>query len=82
MDRCKECIVTQDVQTGECPECRKIMDLILEGMTLSLKCRECQFEVATTAPYLCFQDGSKYPKECYSKLSECKYANYYKLNCI
>ena len=71
---CEQCGLWKSKATDLCPECHGIMDLEIEGLSLSWNCRNCDFSVATTANKLCFMNGKKYPKECYEKLSECPYS--------
>lgn len=71
--RCEICGLWKIEKTDQCPECDGIMDLVIEGLCLSWKCRDCDYGVATTANKLCFWDDKKYPKECYEKLAECPY---------
>lgn len=72
--RCEICGLWKIEKTDQCPECDGIMDLVIEGLSLSWKCRDCDYGVATTANKLCFWDRKEYSKECYEKLSECPYA--------
>ena len=74
INRCDECGLYKCITTDTCPECNGIMDLDISEVSLSWKCRECSYGIATTANKLCVWDNGKYPKECYNKLSECKYA--------
>lgn len=74
MSRCEICGLWKIEKTEKCPECNGIMDLVIEGLSLSWKCRNCDYGIATTANKLCYWDGKKYPKECYEKSSECPYA--------
>lgn len=73
-DRCEICGFWKSKKIGKCPQCGGVMDLKIEGVCLSWKCRECDYGISTTADKLCFWDGDKYPKEYYSKLNECPYS--------
>lgn len=74
INRCEECGLYKCATTGTCPECKGIMDFDISGISLSWRCRNCSYRISTTANKLCVWDNGKYPKECYNKLSECKYA--------
>lgn len=73
-NRCEICELWKMDKTDQCPECNGVMDLVIEGLTLSWKCRDCDYAIATTANKLCFWDEKKYSRECYEKLNECPYA--------
>lgn len=73
-NRCKICGLWNITKTDICPECNGIMDLSIEGMSLSWKCRKCDYGIAITANKLCFWDEKKYARDCYEKISECPYA--------
>lgn len=72
--RCEICGLWKIDITDQCPECNGVMDLIIEGLTLSWKCRDCDYGIATMANKLCVWDEKKFPKDCYEKLNECPYA--------
>lgn len=74
--RCDECGLYKCVSTDNCPECNGIMDLEISGVCLSWKCRNCDYGIAAAVNKLCVFDNGKYPKECYNKLSQCKYQEY------
>lgn len=73
-NRCDICGLWEIDTTAQCPECGGIIDLAIEGLSLSWTCRECAYAVATTANKLCVWDEKKYPKDCYGKLNTCPYA--------
>lgn len=74
IDRCEECGLWNVNETDVCPKCGSTMDLIIDGLSLSWKCRCCDYGIATTANKLCFFDNKKFEKECYSKITDCPYA--------
>lgn len=73
-NRCEICGLWKMNKTDQCPECSDVMDLTIERLSLSWKCRDCDYGVATTVYKLCTTDGKKYPKDCYEKLIECPFA--------
>lgn len=73
-NRCESCGLWKIPKIEKCPECNGMMDSFIEGLSLSWKCRNCAYCVATTANKLCYWDGKKYSKECYVKSSICPYA--------
>lgn len=73
-DRCCECGLWKIKKTEICPECGSIIDLNINALCLSWKCRKCNYGVSTTANKLCFWDNGKYPNEFYSKIMSCPYA--------
>lgn len=73
-NRCEICGLWKMDKTDSCPECNGVMDLVIEGLTRSWKCRDCDYGIATTANKLCFWDEKKYSRECYEKSNECPYA--------
>lgn len=50
------------------------MDMTIEGVCLSWKCRECSYGVATTAQKLCYWDNKKFSRECYLQITKYPYA--------
>lgn len=73
-DRCSICGLWNVSKTADCPECGAIMDSSIKSLTLSWKCRKCDYGIATMAKLLCFFDNKKFAKECYSKINNCPYA--------
>ena len=73
-NRCELCGLWKIGKTEQCPECNSTMDLHMEGLSLSWKCRNCDWGIVTTANKLCYLDRKKYPKDCYEKISQCSYA--------
>ncbi len=61
--------------TDSCPTCGAMMDLCIAGLSLSWKCRKCDYGVATTVNKLCFwnNNNNNFSKECYSKIKTCPY---------
>ena len=74
-DRCEECGFWDIPNTEKCPECGNIVDLSIDDVCMSWKCRKCEYAVAATANKLCYWDAGKYSKENYSKLDTCTYAD-------
>ena len=72
-DRCLGCKLYCVETTDVCPICKNIIDLEINGLTLSWKCRKCDYEVATTVYKLCVVDNGKYSKEQYGKRKICPY---------
>lgn len=74
MDRCKECGLWKAPKTDKCPACGATMDMEIEGLSLSWKCRECDWAAATTAQKLCVMDDEEIKGAFYSKIKSCPYA--------
>lgn len=72
-DRCDECGLWNIPKTDSCPDCGNIIDLRIKGVSLSLKCRSCDYVIATTANKLCFWDKDNFSKDCYTKSKDCPY---------
>lgn len=72
-DRCDKCGLYNIQKTNICPKCGSIIDLKIENLCLSWKCRKCNFDVATTVEKLCFWDNGNFSKEYYTKSDVCPY---------
>ncbi len=72
--RCEECKLYETIPTSKCPVCGDVVDLLIQGMSLSLSCRRCNYGLASTANPLCLCDNGKYGREWYDKIEDCPYA--------
>lgn len=73
-NRCNACGLWKIKIIDKCPECGDNMDLEIKDLSLSWKCRKCEYGVATTANKLCFWDNGNFSEDCYPKLDgECPY---------
>lgn len=72
--RCDECKLYEVLPTSKCPVCGDVVDLLIDGMSLSLSCRRCNYGLASTATPLCLCDNGKYGREWYDKIENCPYA--------
>ncbi len=72
-DRCDECGLWNIQTLSGCSKCGAMMDLRIEGLSLSWNCRNCNYGVATTANKLCVLDNEKFSRENYLKIEVCPY---------
>ena len=73
-DRCEQCQLYKVETTDICPCCGGFIDMEIVDVTLTWKCRKCDYSISTTANKLCFWDNGKYNLEMYSKYDKCPYA--------
>lgn len=66
-------VLQEELKEHLCPECGAIIDIIIKGMCLNWRCRNCDYDIVTTVNKLCFWDNGSFREECYTKSEECPY---------